>query len=137
MRELLGISLHAIAESLAPKTMRLLGEINNQNVLILIDTSSTHSFIDPYVAKKAKLPMGDIQLTVKVANGGTLSYLGYCKAVPLILQDIHFLANLYVLTLGGCEVVLGVDWPSSLGSILWNFSDLTMQFLLGDVKVKL
>lgn len=45
--ELLKISLHTIAGSLAPKTMRLFAEINHQKVLILIDTESTHSFIDP------------------------------------------------------------------------------------------
>lgn len=83
MGELLGISLHAIARSLAPKTMRLQGEINHQKVLVLIDTGSTHSFIDPYVAKKAKLSMVDSHLTVKVANGATLPCLGFCKAIPV------------------------------------------------------
>ncbi|KAA8532322.1 hypothetical protein F0562_032355 [Nyssa sinensis] len=45
--ELLRTSLHAIAGSVAPKTMRLFVEINHQKVLVLIDTGSTHSFIDP------------------------------------------------------------------------------------------
>jgi predicted aspartyl protease len=54
---LLEISLHAIVGAPAPKTMRLIGSINHLEVVILIDTGSTHSFLDPNVAKKAKLPV--------------------------------------------------------------------------------
>lgn len=39
--ELLGISLHALEGSLAPKAMRLRGTVNHQNVFVLIDTGST------------------------------------------------------------------------------------------------
>ncbi|KAF5475861.1 hypothetical protein F2P56_007623 [Juglans regia] len=60
--ELLSISLHAIAGSLSPKTMRVEGIINHQKVLILIDTSSTHSFMDSYVARKSKLPGAKVKL---------------------------------------------------------------------------
>ncbi|KAJ0101559.1 hypothetical protein Patl1_05236 [Pistacia atlantica] len=114
-----------MAGSLSPKTMRIEGFINSQKVLILIDIGSTHSFVDPYVARKSKLPMGKSQLTVKVANGDSLLCQGYCRAVPIQLQNLKTTANLYLLTLGGCDV-LGVDWLQDLGSILWNFSDLTM-----------
>ncbi|KAJ0040440.1 hypothetical protein Pint_28753 [Pistacia integerrima] len=97
LRELLGISLHAMAGLLAPKTMTIEGFINNQKVLILIDTRSTHSFMDPYIARRAKLPVGESHLTVKVANA---------DSIP-------------------CT---GVDWLRGLGSIVWNFSNLTMKF---------
>jgi len=36
--ELLGISLHALAGALAPRTMRLMGKIGGHQVVILIDT---------------------------------------------------------------------------------------------------
>ncbi|KAF5463169.1 hypothetical protein F2P56_019105 [Juglans regia] len=113
MGELVGISLHAMAGSLSPKTMRVEGFIDQQKVLILIDTGSTHSFVDPYVARKSKLSVGKSQLTVKVANGDSLP----CQ--------------------GSCDVVLGVDWLQGLGSIVWNFSDLTMQFDFRGNKVQL
>ncbi|KAJ0082796.1 hypothetical protein Patl1_12023 [Pistacia atlantica] len=126
-----------MAGSLSPKTMRIEGFINRQKVLILIDTGSTHSFVDPYVARKSKLLVGKSQLTVKVANGDSLLCQGYCRAVPIQLQNLKTTANLYLLTLGGCDVVLGVDWLQDLGSILWNFSDLTMQFDFRVTKVQL
>ncbi|XP_042963178.1 uncharacterized protein LOC122297221 [Carya illinoinensis] len=79
-------------------------------------------------ARRSRLPVGESQLTVKVANGDSLPCQGYCRAVSIQLQNLGVKANLYLLTLGGCDVVLGVYWLRGLGSILWNFSDLTMQF---------
>lgn len=36
--------------------------------------------------------------------------------------------DLYVISLGRCYVVLGVQWLRTLGSILWDFDKLYMQF---------
>jgi len=127
--ELLEISLHTIVGAPAPKTMRLIGYINTLEVVILIDTGSTHSFLDPDVAKKAKLPAhGGRMLSVKVANGDSVPCQGYCAAVQVSMQGHSFSPKLYLLTLGGCSLVLGVDWLRLLGPILWDFVDLTMKF---------
>ncbi len=53
--ELLGISMHALAGALAPRTMRLMGRILGQQVVILIETGSTHSFVDQNLAKRLQL----------------------------------------------------------------------------------
>lgn len=98
--------------------MRLFVEINNQKFLVLIDTWSTHSFIYSYVARKAKLSRKASQLTVQVANSIIIPCLGHCKTVSFKLHDHQLKASLYVLTLGGCVVVLGVDWLSGLRPIL-------------------
>ena len=37
--------------------------------------------------------------------------------------------DLNVLHLGGCVVVLGTQWLSTLGEINWDFKLLTMKFL--------
>lgn len=57
--ELLGISLYAIVGSLSQKTTRVEGIINSQKVLIFIDIGSIHSFVDPYGARKSRLPVGE------------------------------------------------------------------------------
>lgn len=49
-KEKLHISLHAISGSSSPNTMRLMGMIGNQPVIILVDSGSTHNFLDPRVA---------------------------------------------------------------------------------------
>jgi hypothetical protein len=46
------ISLQAITGSAHPKTMRVLGRINGQQLVILIDSGSTHNFLDATLARK-------------------------------------------------------------------------------------
>jgi hypothetical protein len=127
--ELLGISMHALAGAPAPRTMRLMGRILGQQVVILIDTGSTHSFVDQNLAKRLQLPaQGRSQLTVMVANGDIIPCPGCCTTITFSLQEYDFKTNLHLLVLGGCDMVLGVDWLSSLGPILWDFVELTMKF---------
>jgi hypothetical protein len=89
------ISLHAISRSPSPNTIRLVGTIRQQRVIILVDSGSTHNFVDPYIARKAKLQclVKEI-ITVKVANGDVITSEGKCLAMAIKVQgNIFFLLN--------------------------------------------
>jgi hypothetical protein len=106
-----------------------MGKIGEQQVVILIDTGSTHNFVDQNLAKKIHLLAKEMsQLTVMVANGEAVLCPVCFVVVTFSLQRYDFQATLHLLTLGGCDMVLRVDWPSTLGPILWDFIKLTMQF---------
>ena len=55
------ISLNAISGTPGNNTMRLLGRIGQAQVVILIDSGSTHNFIDTSVTEKAKLEVDTTQ----------------------------------------------------------------------------
>lgn len=57
-------------------------------------------------------------MLVMVANGVILPCLGYYKVASFHLQGHTFQATLYLLTLGGCDIVFEVDWLRILGPIL-------------------
>ena len=42
-----------------------------------------------------------------------------------------------MLPLGGCDVVFGTQWLSTLGVIKWDFMNLSMKFKYGDQQVRL
>lgn len=44
--------------------------------------------------------------------------------------------NLYTISLGGYDVVLGTQWLATLGPILWDFGLLTMSFWRHDHQVQ-
>ena len=45
------ISLHALMGHIIPQTLKVLGHINNSAVAILVDSGSTHNFIQAHIAK--------------------------------------------------------------------------------------
>jgi hypothetical protein len=121
--------IHAISGSPSPNTMRIVGIIQQQMVVILVDSGSTHNFLDPAIVAKAWLPtLTSKVIAVKVANGQLMSSDGTCPTVSIRVQRNNFCTEFYVLTLGGCDLVLGIQWLRTLGPIIWDFLKLTMLF---------
>ncbi|KAF5481387.1 hypothetical protein F2P56_002043, partial [Juglans regia] len=118
--------------------MRVMGKIGGQSITILIDTGSTHNFLDPAVFEKAKLHADCVdKVKVRVASGELLSSVGRCKEVRVKIQGVIFVVDVHVLVLAGCDMVLGMQWLRELGTVLWNFNKLSMKFSKDGKEVSL
>jgi hypothetical protein len=86
-----------------------------------VDSGNTHNFLN---LKKAKISRIFKQvIKVKIANGEVLTSEGKCIYVSV--QGNIFCSEFFVLTLvGGCDVVLGVQWLRTLGPIIWDFFEV-------------
>ena len=88
--------------------MKVWGKINHQDMVILIDSGSTHNFLDEALWKLLKLPIStQYCFEVKMANGDVLKTKRACHEVQIRLQRTFFQMDLNVLPLGACDVVLG------------------------------
>jgi len=64
------ISLHALPGLVNSKTNRVEGKVRNHRLMVLIDSGSTHNFLDEKITKKLGCIAINMQpLTVIVANG--------------------------------------------------------------------
>ena len=82
------ISLKTIANIIQPQTLKLKGNIKNENVTVLIDTESTHNFLDIRVARKLKLFMHQVPyMKVMVLDGNTIEKVGKCQKVKVQIQE--------------------------------------------------
>lgn len=82
-----GISLHAITCSINPHTMRVKGKMGSQWVIILIDTRSTHNFLDPAIVRRWQLPFNQAnKVRVRVASGEQLLSEGECISTKFRIQ---------------------------------------------------
>jgi hypothetical protein len=123
------ISLHVIAGATNPQTMRVPGYYHNKPLYILLDSGSTHNFLDPSVASKLNFSISyKTSFDVRVANGERLYSEGQCQNIFIDIQGVPVTSDFYLLSLGGYDVVLGRHWLQTLGPILWDFSKLTMEF---------
>lgn len=123
------LSLHALNGSQGHNTMRLLARIGNADVIMLVDSGSTHNFVDCRLVKQLHLSV-DVsnKLRVMVANGAQLATLGVCRGLQWESQGQVFVTDFMVLPIKGCDLVLDVQWLLALGPITWNFASLTIQF---------
>ncbi|OMP02165.1 hypothetical protein COLO4_11298 [Corchorus olitorius] len=129
------LSLHAILGTSDHQTMRIVSTIKHQEVIILIDSGSSHNFIDKETAKKIGWKTHQITgVGVKVANGHELWAKDICYEVPWEAQGLIQCTTFMLLPLSGCDMVLGVKWLVTLGPILWDFSKLTMQFHIAQIQ---
>lgn len=86
-----------------------MGRIGKHKVAVLVDSGSTHNFIQDRVAKLLGLPTQQAQPSqVLVGNGDKLDCSSLCHQVNLNLGPYSFLVDLYVLPLSRAEIVLGV-----------------------------
>lgn len=81
------ISLQALSGLTHQSTMKMKGTIQHKLVMILIDSGSTHSFIDSKFSQRMALPKGEGQsFEVLVANGDKLLSQGMSKGVSIDCQ---------------------------------------------------
>lgn len=63
-------SLNAITGTPNPRTMKLIGVLKSQQVVILIESGSTHNFVDTHLARMLGIQVQHGRtIKVKVANG--------------------------------------------------------------------
>ncbi|KAH9722902.1 hypothetical protein KPL70_006891 [Citrus sinensis] len=132
--EELKVSIHALTRWSSPQTMRVAASIKSQSIVVLIDSGSTHSFLNEKVASTLRLPVVPTKsFTVRVANGERLMCQGRYEKVRVHAPDIpktafrthngHF--EYLVMPFGLCNT------PSTFQAIMNSiFQPYLRQFIL-------
>ncbi|RZR95709.1 hypothetical protein BHM03_00024582 [Ensete ventricosum] len=128
-RQPIDITMHALTDYTNPQMMKVGGLLKQQTVTFPIDTGSTNNFMNSKVAVRMALPIEDCsRFYVKFADGRILKCDRRCPRVKLLLQDQEIIAYFFLLPLDDCEIVLGIEWLTTLGDVSWNFLKLIMKF---------
>jgi hypothetical protein len=123
------ISLNALTGFSAPQTLKLIGYIKHRKVIILVDSGSTHNFIHRRIAQETNCYICAVNnFQIMIANGGSMKCGGRCENVCLQIGEYHLKSHMFAIDMGGCDIVLGAEWLRTLGPILMDFKELTMQF---------
>eukprot|EP00253_Pinus_taeda_P028905 PITA_28905 len=132
------ISCNALVGITTPQTIKIEGQIKKKKVIVLIDSGSTHNSIHCKVAKESNCflyPAPECQ--VMVANGGTINFSGKCHNIKLSMGEYGLTSPMLSIPMGGADVVLGVQWLQSLGTIAFNFQELFIKFSTEGKEVEL
>lgn len=126
---LMSISKQALNGSENNHSMRLMGQIQGRDVLILIDSGSSNNFISAELAsqltgvQKLRRP-----IKVKVAGGGILSGDSELPNCQWSCQGNTFTTSVKVLPLQCYDVILGMQWLEQMGLMTTHWADKWFQF---------
>jgi hypothetical protein len=122
------ISLNALTGFSTPQTLKLIVYIKHQKVIILIDSGNTHNFIHHNISQETNCYIHVVNnFQIMISNGGSMKCGGNCENVFLQIGQYNMKYHMFSIDMGGCDIVLGVEWLRTLGPILMYFKELTMQ----------
>lgn len=123
------ISKHAVTGTEQAHSMRLLGQIQGLDALILIDSRSSNNFVSSaFAAKLQGLKTLDTPVKVKVAGGGILTGGAEILDCTWTCQVNSFNTTLKVLPLHCYDVILGMPWLEEFGLMQTHWAQKWFQF---------
>jgi hypothetical protein len=105
------LSQEVVSSDCAANTLKFIGSIQGNAVVILIDSGSSHSFINNYLSE---VLFGVVQVSdpikVRVANGQLITCHSEIKQAGWPIQDNEFVADFKLILVPYYDIVLGIDW---------------------------
>ncbi|XP_041999974.1 uncharacterized protein LOC121749469 [Salvia splendens] len=122
--------IHSLDGGGRSRPLKVLGQIQDREVSIQVDTGSDRDFLHPAIAESLHLSLSPIRpFRVFVGNGAALLCTHMSRQTELKVQGSVFMVDLHILPIHGPDVILGMDWLESLGKISANFASKTLEFI--------
>ncbi|KAH6796539.1 hypothetical protein C2S52_021093 [Perilla frutescens var. hirtella] len=111
------------------RTLKLYGSLHSHQVTVMVDSGASHCFISDRLAHSLDLFItATTPFSVRLGDGSLVRTAGFCQDIPLVLADNTFPIACYVFPLRGIDIILGISWLATLGDVIANWRQLTMQF---------
>ncbi|WVZ93159.1 hypothetical protein U9M48_039163 [Paspalum notatum var. saurae] len=123
------ISLLAMTRLRMARTMHVPVTLNSRRLVALLDTDSTHNFLNSSIAEELRLLFSTCPgLHVSVANSDQVPCRRRADHVAMTVVSGPFAVHSYPISLGSFDIVLGVVFLGTLGPVLWDFDQLCLSF---------
>jgi predicted aspartyl protease len=91
--------------------MKMKRKIQAEDVLILIDSGGSHTFVSEKVASKlVGIQALSVPVTVQVANGGQLNCTSYIPSASWSVSGYQFRTDMRVIPLQQYDLIVSMDW---------------------------
>jgi hypothetical protein len=78
---------------------------------MLIDSSSTHNFINYKLAKDLNcFVFPTLEFQVMITYGGIINCFGKCHSIKLNMGEYYLDSPMISIQMGGANIILGVQW---------------------------
>nr|GEU48868.1 retrotransposon Gag domain, retroviral aspartyl protease [Tanacetum cinerariifolium] len=102
------------------------------------ETSSTHNFISDVLVNELKLATQPLApFGVQISNEDVIRCGQICKNLPVHINDLKITQDFHHFSLGGVDLVLGIQWLATLNMVQANWKELFMIFSIDGKQYKL
>ena len=129
-QELQVLSLQSMVGLTTKRAMRIRGNVGGEEVVVLIDSGASCSFIATRLVEKLGLPVvPTTEFGVAIGDGRVITGKGKRVDLKLVVQGIEIQGEFLLFELGVTDMVLGYTWLASLGEtrINWGLHILRFQ----------
>lgn len=103
--------MNALTGSPKQNAVQLRALVNNQVMLILVDSGSSHNFLSASMLHRLNIPTTPVApLNVKVANGEIIQCTEEVHNLQWWIQGHTSSSNANVIPIGAYDLILGMDW---------------------------
>ena len=132
------ISRPTLDGGVSPKAFQLLATMQDQEVLILVDSGSSTSFINQRLVGRLSGAQALRQpCRVKVADGGELVCSTSIPDCQWSSQGLELVTDLKILPLGVYDAILGMDWLSQFSHMTCHWQEKHVTFVQKGEQVTL
>ncbi|XP_010495723.1 PREDICTED: uncharacterized protein LOC104772861 [Camelina sativa] len=126
------LSLSSMSGLTDEKSMRMMGKLVDRDVVVLVDSGATRSFVDYELVKQLGLQISTTRaFGVRVGGGKILKGKGRVSGTLLGIKGVKIMEDLLVIELGSTNVVLGYSWLATLGDTRINWLNRTLSWKIG------
>ncbi|KZV40028.1 hypothetical protein F511_12423 [Dorcoceras hygrometricum] len=134
----LDLPLFSISGMTQPQTLKLRGRIQNEEVVVMMDSGASHNFISRKLVEKLGMEIDEgVRFGVCLGDGTKVRCQGLCHGLVVQLGTYTVAITGHLFELGGVDVILGVDWLRTLGEVLLDWNKMRMRFKEGELMVEL
>ncbi|XP_075088158.1 uncharacterized protein LOC142170209 [Nicotiana tabacum] len=103
------------------------GIIKNRNLSVLVDSGSTHSFIDEQIVKETEYhPLYSTPIRVPIADDSYMYCSSTCPKFTWNMTGKTFKEDLRIIKLGACDIVLGNEWMKKFNPTTFDHEQQTV-----------
>jgi hypothetical protein len=106
--------------------MHIQVKMKDRVLTALLDTGSTHNFVHLNTALSLQLEVSSSRGRVVVANGDKIDCHGLANSLRLCVGLDIFTMDAYAIPLYSFDIILGVQFPRTLGPIFWDLANMSM-----------
>jgi hypothetical protein len=108
-----------------------MGQMQGKEVLILVDSGSSHTVSSAFDATCKGIQQLDKSVGVQVANGERMSCEFHIPAADWSIQGCLFKTDMKILPLGQFDIIVSMDWPEQFSpmKIHWKQKWMAIPYL--------